>query len=160
MGAPLIAHWPQGISAGRRGAVTQQYAYLPDIMATLVEAAGAQYPERFGDRDILPLEGRSFAHLLRGEERPVHEEPIFWEHEGNRAVRKGKWKLVALNHRPWELYDIDADRTETRNLANEKPALVRELSDAWEAWAERCEVEEWGAIQRLMRESEAQKKDG
>ena len=76
--------------------------------------------------------------LLRGESLPDRE--LFFEHEGNRAVRAGRWKLVALRGEPWELYDIRADRTETRDLASARPELVQRLSLAWAAWAKENQV--------------------
>jgi len=72
------------------------------------------------------------------------EKPIFWEHEGNRAVRLGKWKLVAKGKDgPWELYDIDTDRVESHNLAEKHPDRVHELAGFWDVWAERAHVKPW-----------------
>jgi arylsulfatase len=69
-----------------------------------------------------------------------HPAPIFWEHEGNRAVRLGQWKLVALHRRDWELYDVEADRTEQNNLAARYPERVKEMSATYDQWARRCQV--------------------
>lgn len=91
------------------------------------------------------MEGVSLRPLFAGDKlkRP---QPIFWEHEGNRAIRDGRWKLVA-KHRPrgvkWELYDMQADRTEMHDLAAEQPDVVKRLSAAWQAWAERVGVQPW-----------------
>jgi arylsulfatase len=133
---PLIAHWPAGI--GRRGELEQQPGHLIDIMATCVDVAGASYPpER--DGGPRPLEGVSLVPAFAGESlgRP---NPLFWEHEGNRAVRQGSWKLVAKENRDWELYDLAADRTELHDLAADRPELVQELARHWEQWAERAHV--------------------
>jgi arylsulfatase A-like enzyme len=73
------------------------------------------------------------------------QEPLFWEHEGNRAVRDGKWKLVAKEHKPWELYDIDADRAELNDLAAKEPERVKAMAAQWDAYAEKSDVLPLGA---------------
>ena len=70
----------------------------------------------------------------------IREQPIFWEHEGNRAVRAGKWKLVAKENEPWELYDIEVDRTELNNLVVKQPDKVKELAAQWDTWATRANI--------------------
>ncbi len=137
--APLIVHWPAGMK--RAGAIDHQPAHLIDLMATCADVAGAAYPKQVGDRDILPAEGRSLLPALRG--APPEPRTLFWEHEGNRAVREGRWKLVGLHGRPWELYDMDADRSELTDLAARQPERVRELAAKYDAWAKRCNVLPW-----------------
>jgi arylsulfatase len=66
--------------------------------------------------------------------------PLYWEHYGNRAVRDGDWKLVALKDAPWELYDLAADRTELRDLAQAEPGRTSRMERMYEAWAKRCGV--------------------
>ncbi len=127
---PLIASWPAGIKPEQRGTFVRQTAYLPDFMATCVELAGATYPS-----DVPPCEGVSVVPLLTGSDAPIHSDPIYWEHEGNAAVRWGKWKLVREYKKPWELYDIQADRTEMNNLARTHQAQRDEMAGLWEAWA-------------------------
>jgi arylsulfatase len=136
---PLIAHWPAGMK--RTGAIDHRPGHLIDLMATFVEVAGATYPGRLRDHDILPAEGRSLLPALRGE--PDRPRTLFWEHEGNRAVRDGQWKLVGLHGRPWELYDIEADRSELTDLAARHPDRVRDLAARYDAWAKRCDVLPW-----------------
>jgi arylsulfatase A-like enzyme len=105
---------------------------LPDIMATIVEVTGATYPENFNGHTIPPCEGESLvpsfgsAYGSRG--------PLFWEHEGNAAVRIGKWKLVRKYPSPWELYDMEADRTEMHDLAGQYLERVRDMSEQYGAW--------------------------
>ncbi len=130
--APLIAYWPEVIREG--GRLTPQPGHLIDLLATCVDVAGATYPSEYNGRKITPLEGKSLAPIFRTGTREGHE-AIYWEHEGNRAVRQGKWKLVALHNKPWELYDLDADRTELNNLASSEPERVTKMSKMWDAWA-------------------------
>jgi arylsulfatase len=137
---PLIAHWPKGI---RRGAqIEHQPGHLVDIMATCVDVAGAQYPAEREGRAVPAPEGRSLIPAFRGGQ--IEREAIYWEHEGNRAVRMGRWKLVAKDPAgPWELYDMEQDRTEMHNLASRQPERVAEMAAAWERWAQRVGVLPW-----------------
>ena len=120
---PLILAGP-GVSERRAGAVDDAPAHLIDVLPTLLDAAGAAADD---------LSGRSLRPLAAG--GSIEPRPLFWEHEGNRAVRDGRWKLTALRGGPWRLFDLDADRTETRDLSAEHPARVAELTAAWDAWA-------------------------
>jgi arylsulfatase len=106
-------------------------------MATCVDLGGAKYP---AEGKITPMQGTSLAPAFAGQ--PLHrEKPIFWEHEGNRAVREGKWKLVAKGQKgDWELYDIDADRSEMHDLAAKEPDRVKSMSQAWHRWAKASNV--------------------
>ncbi len=134
---PLIAHWPKGIK--RQGEIDNQPGHLIDIAATCADLAKADYPQDVDGNAIKPLEGVSLRPTFDGDSlnRPS---PIFWEHEGNRAIRDGKWKLVAKENKAWELYDMDVDRTETTDLAEKMPKLVRELAEKWDAYAARANV--------------------
>ncbi len=136
---PLIAHWPAVVKT--RGELRHQPGHLIDVAATCVAVSGASYPqERDGER-IKPLQGKSLTTAF--ENRPIEREAIYWEHEGNRAVRMGKWKLVSKHKKPWELYDLEADRPETRNLAAAFPDHVKEMTAVYERWAQRSNVEPW-----------------
>jgi arylsulfatase len=106
-----------------------------------VDIAAAKYPAEYNGNKITPLEGRSLAPAFNN--KLIEREAIYWEHEGNRAVRKGKWKLVSKHPGGWELYDMEADRTELNNLADANPQKVEELKALYEAWAERCGVQPW-----------------
>lgn len=101
-------------------------------MATCVDVGAATYPAEFGGKPILPMEGRSLVPAFAN--HPIEREALFWEHEGNAAVRVGDMKLVRLGRNgAWELYDLKADRTERHDLAADRPALVRELAGKWDA---------------------------
>jgi len=134
---PLIASWSGHIR--NRGSTSHQIGHVTDIMATVLDAVGAKHMTRYKDQTVLPLEGRSLLPVLEGK-GPLPPTPIFWEHEGNRAARLGQWKLVALGRHDWELYDVEADRTELHNLAASHPDKVKEMSAMYEEWAKRCHV--------------------
>jgi arylsulfatase len=137
---PLIAHWPARIKA--RGGLCQQPGHLIDLMATCVEVAGAKYPQTARDQKVTPPEGRSLVPAFDG--KTIEREALFWEHEGNRAVRIGKWKVVAKDPAgPWELYDMEKDRTELHDLAARQPDRVKEMTAKWEAYAKRTNVLPW-----------------
>jgi len=134
---PLIAHWPAGVSA--RGELRHQPGHVVDIMATCVDAAGAKYPAEFAGKPIEPMEGKSLRPAF--DNKPIERDAIYWEHEGNAAVRVGDWKLVRLRaDGAWELYDLKNDRTEQHNLAADRPELAKELAAKWETWANRAHV--------------------
>jgi arylsulfatase len=137
---PLIAYWPAVIKDG--GSITYQVGHIIDIMATCLDVAGIEYPKTYKGRELVALEGKSLLPIFDGKNRRGHE-VIYWEHEGNRAARQGKWKLVAAHGEPWELYDLEADRTELNNLANQHPEKVEQLKTMYESWAKRCGVQPW-----------------
>ena len=129
---PCIAWWPGKIEAG---AITREPAHIIDIMPTLLEVAGGQYPSEYSEQKIIPLEGKSFVPILKNQEWVPHEK-LFWEWAGNRAVREGDWKVVySKGDDQWQLFNLAEDRCETTNLAQEDPELTGRLSDAWLEWA-------------------------
>ncbi len=135
--SPLIVHWPAGIAA--KGEWRDQPAHLIDIMPTCIELAGAAYPKTFKGNAITPLEGKSLLPVFAG--KNIEREALFWEHEGNAAVRVGDMKLVRKGRdAAWELYDLKADRTEMQNLAAAHPETAQQLAAKWDAWAERANV--------------------
>jgi arylsulfatase A-like enzyme len=137
---PLVVHWPDGIP--RRGELERTPSHLIDIMATCVAVSGATYPKEQGGEAIQPFEGKSLAPAFDGQ--PIEREAIYWEHEGNRAIRVGNWKLVAKGPAgKWELYDIDRDRTELHDLSSQQPQRLKEMVPQWEKWARRANVVPW-----------------
>jgi arylsulfatase A-like enzyme len=137
---PLIVHWPAGIK--RRGELVRTPGHLIDIMATCVDVSGATYAQEQRGQAIQPLEGRSLVPAFDG--KPIEREAIYWEHEGNRAIRVGNWKLVAKGPAgKWELYDIDHDRAEMHDLASQQPQRLQQMVTQWETWAQRANVIPW-----------------
>jgi arylsulfatase A-like enzyme len=141
---PLIAHWPRRVAPG---GICHEPLHVCDVAATIIEVAGAKYPREHRGHAIQELEGESFAAVLAGR-RWRRCRPVFWEHEGNRAVRQGPWKLVSRHPGPWELYDMDRDRTELRDLAGRNAAKARELARLYEDYARRCDVLPWEEVRR------------
>jgi arylsulfatase len=137
--SPLIAHWPEQILQGG-GQIVREPSHLIDVMATAVDVSGACYPDRYDGHDIRPMEGRSLRPVFRGDSIS-RTTPIFWEHERNRAVREGKWKLVsAAGGSSWALFDMEADRTETNDRADEHPERVTQMAERYDRWAKRTHV--------------------
>jgi arylsulfatase len=131
---PLIAHWPSGITG--KGELRTEPGHLIDIAATCVALAGATVP-----KEATPIEGESLLPVFQG--KSLERDAIYWEHEGNRAVRAGTWKLVAKHGQPWELYDISSDRVESQNLAEARPEIVTRLSRMYDAYAAQTKVAPW-----------------
>jgi arylsulfatase len=130
---PLIAHWPRGIAA--RGELRQVPAHVIDLVPTMLDLVGAPRPDPGQRRDskepVPPFAGRSLEPVF-ARDGSVSRDAIWWEHEGNRAIRVGDWKLVAARDQAWELFDLSSDRTETHDLAGREPERVRELAARWQ----------------------------
>ena len=112
-----------------------------DLMPTIAEAAGATYPKTMDGRDLPPEEGISLMPLLKA--ATPTSRTLFWEHEGNRAVRIGDWKLVGPRGEPWKLFNMVEDRTELHDLTAQHPDKVALLHAAYDTWAARIGVEAW-----------------
>ena len=140
---PAIARWPAGIPADVIGKLVDGPAHLVDLLPTFLELAGVEYPAT----QTMQLEGRSILEMIKGQSSAA-DRTFCWEHEGNRAIRKWNWKLVMLAGASggWELYDVNADRTESTNLAAARPDIVRELAAEYDRWADRCGVVPWPQI--------------
>ncbi|MFC1509304.1 arylsulfatase [Candidatus Omnitrophota bacterium] len=142
--APLIIHWPAGIAA--KGEIRRQVSHVLDLMPTCCELAGATYPSDFNGNRIQPSEGISIMPAFS--DKPLDRDALFWEHEGHRAVRNGKWKLLSARDSEWELYDMEADRTERNNLAAVYPDIADELRQLYAAWEARCGVQPWSVVSK------------
>lgn len=128
--SPGIVHWPGGLKA-RPGSIDHRPAHIIDLLPTAAAVGQADY------RGDLPLPGRNLVDQINGD---APARMLFFEHQGNRAVRDGQWKLVALDDEPWELYDFSVDRTESDNLADRHPEIVRRMAAAWDAWGRANQV--------------------
>ncbi len=117
-------------------------------MATCVDVSGAQYPESTTGERIHPMEGRSLAPAFQGK-RVARDDAFYWEHEGNRAVVDGKWKLVSRFPDRWELYDLEADRWELRDLARSDSARVERMVGRYDRWAARNNVLPWDQVRKV-----------
>jgi arylsulfatase len=139
----LVAHWPKGIDEKLNGKMDSQPAHLIDLMATCADLGKATYPEKVKEQAIVPLQGVSIAAAFTGK-KIERKNPIFWEHEGNRAIRIGKWKLVAKGSKgPWELYDLEQDRTELNDLTGKHSERAEKMAGLWEAWAVEAKAKPW-----------------
>jgi len=136
---PLIVYWPAVIK--QRSGLTHEVGHVIDIVPTCLEVAKFTHPKQLGGYSLVAPVGESLLPIFQG--RPRQRGPLFWEHEGNRAVRDGKWKLVSRFPGEWELYDMEADRTEMNDLAPRFPVMVKDLSRMYEDWARRAHVEPW-----------------
>jgi arylsulfatase A-like enzyme len=144
---PFIVHWPARIDPKAQGGqVRHHLGHVMDLLPTILEAAGARPPRSRKGARALALDGVSLLPSFRDRPRPVRRSPLFWEHEGNRGVRDGKWKLVAVHGGAWELYDLDQDRTELVDLAPTNPARVKRLSRLYDDWARSRAVLSWSDI--------------
>ena len=139
---PLIAHWPAGIAA--KDEYRHQPGHIIDIMSTCVDVAQAEYPQEFKGNQITPMEGESLVPSFTSDSSA--ERTLYWEHEGKKAVRKGKWKLVSLYSGEWELYDLERDRTEMNDLASSQPEKAQELQALWDSWAEKVMVVDFDKV--------------
>ena len=133
---PMIAHWGKGITGG--GRFYHGPVHITDFMPTCLELARTDYAPDPA-RNAWDLVGKSFTPAFTGE--PIERDCIFWEHEANRALREGKWKLVAKGiDGPWELYDMEIDRTELNDLSGEHPDRAERMASKWEHIAETTDV--------------------
>lgn len=147
---PLIVHWPDGIKAPY-GSLRKQVGHEIDIMPTIVQIAHAHYPKAYKGHKITPVSGVSLVATFSNE--PLKPRAIYWSHEANRAMRLGKWKIVSggilhgaygtwktYTGMPWQLYNMDNDRSELTDLTAQYPDTVKKMVSMWEKWAHKDKV--------------------
>ncbi len=140
--SPCIVHFPAGVAAN---SLVHSPVQFIDVLPTFAELAGAAYPSEYGGQSIQPGAGESFLPALEQSDWQ-RQNPLYWEHEGNRALRIGEWKLVSKHPGAWELYNMIEDRTELNDLSAGEAQRVREMSALYDVWARRCEVRAWPLV--------------
>lgn len=128
---PLIAYWPGKIKSNTFSGFPGHFV---DMMATLVDITGAEYPAEFNNQQITPMQGQSLLPVFKGESAN-REKPIFWEWRNGQAVYSNFYKIVKEGFdNPWELYNLEDDPTETKNIAGQNPEKVKELEKLFDDW--------------------------
>ena len=142
--SPFILHWPNRLK--KKGAIDRQPAHIIDLAAMILEEAQAKHPTKWNGKNILPLSGTSLSPVIEG--KKMKDRPLYFEHEGNRAVRLGPWKSVWTNFaQQWELYRIDLDRSELNDIASKHPEKVASMDQLWKEWAAANDVETAQVVQ-------------
>ena len=140
--SPFVVSWPSGIARSGR-IIDEQAFHLIDIMPTLCELAGATYPSQYKGNSIKPTPGTSMVPYWKDALTHPPTRTLYWQHLNHSAIRQGEWKLVTLNDRnaeQWELYNLAQDRSEMDNVIDKHPTVATELRRAWEAWAAESNV--------------------
>ena len=127
---PMIAHWPEGIKLPIN-TISRSPCHLIDFVPTFMELAGeeAKYPS-----ELPGLDGISIVPTFSGKQL-IRTNPLFFQYGSWQAIRENQWKLVQRKQEPWQLYDLDQDRTETRDLAGEFSERVKNMKKSWDGWA-------------------------
>lgn len=145
--SPFIAHYPNMIVPG---IIDRQVAHIIDLMPTIVDLTGSQYPVERNGNAITPVQGVSLIPVFTGSAL-TRKEPIYFEHQGNRGIRSGEWKLVSTRFDlKWELYNVEKDPTELYDLSEEFPEIKNKLISEYKTWAEKNNVLTYSELQELM----------
>jgi arylsulfatase len=144
---PLIMSWPNQIKPSRQ--TIPEPCHFVDMMATFVGVSGATYPSEANGHAIRPMQGHNLLPLIKGHVKSF-DRTVYWEHEGNQAARRGRWKLVRKYPGEYELYDIEADRTELHDRAKDQPKILAELKNSWDAWAKDSGVLPWDQVEKAL----------
>ena len=138
---PMIFNYPPAPQVC--ASLVRTPAHINDFMPTFLEIAGVDYPSHYNEVELDSLDGESFTHLINSNEYLNTNRSMFWEHMGNRAVRQGNWKLVAIHGKEWELYNINKDLFEKENLINVHPDVAKKLIGKYKTWATKHKVAKW-----------------
>jgi arylsulfatase len=127
---PLVVSWPAGIAA--RDELRHTPSHLIDIVPTILELTGVKRPDTWNGEPVPTPPGKSLVPALASDVTVPHDF-LWWQHEVNRALRVGDWKIVAAGvDSPWELYDLSVDRCESHDLASAQPERVQQLAKIWQ----------------------------
>jgi arylsulfatase A-like enzyme len=138
LAVPLVIRWPAGVGHSG-GTILRSPTHITDLYPTFLQLAATEYPTEFEEHETAPLTGSSLLPLLRrGGDR--QSKPVFSWYRFSRAWNEGDWKVVSLYDGPWQLYNLNSDRGESRNLAQRFPQRVMQLSDKWTQFARLSEV--------------------
>ena len=132
---PFIAFWPAGIA--NKGIINNTAYHFIDVMPTLKDISGGTYPTTFRGSTIVPMQGKSFLPVLQNTTDVPRAEPIFFQWAAGTAIRVGKWKAVSLtakNVPVYQLFDMEADRNETKDLKASNPDKFNELKALYDNW--------------------------
>ena len=136
---PVIVHWPKGVKL-KGGSINSDLTHLIDIMPTILEITGAKYPENFNGNEIIPLSGKSFASVFKTGKRNIRHDFVAFEHFREKAmITDDGWKILQRprdNEFEWELYNLNADRTEMQNIAEKHPEKIREMVEKYKEWTQ------------------------
>lgn len=147
--SPAIAAYTNAIR--QPGSITNEVGHLIDVMPTLLDLAGADYPKSNKGHAVAPAEGTSLTTcLIHGGGIPRYAPALYWEHQGHKAIRQGSWKLVSSNRQPWELYNLSPDRCELNNLAAKDPQRLKRMAAEWQAWANQNGVVEFDSLPKAQ----------
>ena len=141
---PLIVHWPDGLKDQNK--LRHSPGHIIDIAPTCLNAAGLSTKGMEG-QTLLPV-------FTKDSTQP---RTLFWEHEGNRAVRQGDYKLVAQHNTSWELYNMRKDRSELHDLTKSMPQKAAELKKLYEAWAHRVGAKPWDEVSVIRKKNPPKK---
>ncbi|MBT6450717.1 MAG: arylsulfatase, partial [Verrucomicrobiales bacterium] len=127
----------------KSGSITREVGHVFDVMPTCLDLAGAKPLNQIKGNKTYPMNGKSLTPLFNDKTRTPHS-VLYWDHAQGAAIRKDGWKLVRTGRKKgkWELYQIDEDRVELKNLAAKYPDMVEALSAQWANWQKRTRAME------------------
>ena len=130
---PMIVHWGKGLKT-KKGSLNDNLSHAFDILPTILDITGINYPKTYKDHVLTDLDGKSLLSVLKGQKTNGRTD-IFFEHAKGQAYIKDNWKVVMpTTTQTWELYDLSKDRNEQNNLAATQPDKLKDMTTAWEKW--------------------------